>query len=71
MLTHNINNVVFEVPLLFHSRIYTHVLNRHHWMYAATAFNHAYGDAGLFCINASGHPQQLSDLAGNSPFNPQ
>ena len=33
-------------------------------MYSATAFNHAYADAGLFCINASGHPEQLGELAG-------
>ena len=29
------------------------VLNRYHWMYSATAYNHAYGDAGLFCIHAT------------------
>jgi len=46
-----------------YTRLYTHVLNRYHWMYGATAFNHAYGDAGLFCINASGPPEQLHDLA--------
>ncbi len=43
-------------------RLYTHVLNRHHWMYSATAYNHAYGDSGIFCINASAHPNQLADL---------
>lgn len=47
-----------------YTRLYTHVLNRHHWMYSATAFNHAYADSGIFCINASGHPGQLADLAG-------
>lgn len=45
-----------------YTRLYTHVLNRHHWMYSATAYNHAYGDSGIFCINASAHPTQLADL---------
>jgi hypothetical protein len=31
-------------------------------MYSATAYNHAYGDSGIFCINASAHPNQLADL---------
>ena len=43
-------------------RLYTHVLNRHHWMYSATAYDNAYGDSGIFCINASAHPNQLADL---------
>ena len=43
-------------------RLYTHVLNRHHWMYSATAYNHAYADSGIFCINASAHPSQLPEL---------
>lgn len=45
-----------------YTRLYTNVLNRHHWMYSATAFNHAYGDAGLFCINASAPPQNIGQL---------
>lgn len=45
-----------------YTRLYTHVLNRYHWMYSATAYNHAYGDSGIFCINASAHPSQLADL---------
>ena len=44
-----------------YTRLYTHVLNRHHWMYSATAFNHAYNDTGLFCISASAPPEQLSE----------
>jgi processing peptidase subunit alpha len=32
-------------------------------MYSATAYNHAYADSGIFCINASAHPSQLADLA--------
>jgi len=45
-----------------YTRLYTHVLNRYHWMYSATAYNHAYSDSGIFCINASAHPSQLTDL---------
>merc|ERR1719460_424133 len=32
-------------------------------MYSAAAFNHAYGDSGVFCINSSAHPTQLRSLA--------
>jgi len=46
-----------------YTRLYTHVLNRHHWMYSATAFNHAYNDTGLFCISASAPPEQLNETA--------
>ena len=45
-----------------YTRLYTNVLNRYHWMYSATAYNHAYSDSGLFCIQASAHPSQLRDL---------
>ena len=45
-----------------YTRLYTNVLNRFHWMFSATAYNHAYVDAGLFCIHASCHPSQLRDL---------
>ena len=38
------------------------VCRRHHWMYNATAFNHAYTDSGLFCIYSSAHPSQLREL---------
>merc|ERR1711922_111626 len=37
-------------------------MGRYHWMYSATAYNHAYSDSGIFCINASAHPSQLADL---------
>ncbi len=54
-----------------YTRLYTSVLNRHHWMYEATAFNHAYGDGGLFCIKSSGPPEKLADMTGiyNLMFN--
>lgn len=42
-----------------YTRLYLNVLNKHHWMYNATAYNHAYDDSGLFCIHASSHPSQL------------
>uniref|UniRef100_A0A2R5LI67 Mitochondrial-processing peptidase subunit alpha n=1 Tax=Ornithodoros turicata TaxID=34597 RepID=A0A2R5LI67_9ACAR len=45
-----------------YTRLYTNVLNRYHWMYNATAYNHAYGDSGLFCIHASADPSQLGDV---------
>lgn len=42
-----------------YSRLYLNVLNRYHWIYACTAFNHSYLDSGIFCINASSHPSQV------------
>ncbi|XP_050395760.2 mitochondrial-processing peptidase subunit alpha [Patella vulgata] len=45
-----------------YTRLYLNVLNRYHWIYNATAFNHAYNDSGLFCIYASAHPSQLREL---------
>ena len=46
-----------------YTRLYTNVLNRYHWMYSATAFNHAYMDSGVFCISSSAHPQQIGAMA--------
>ena len=45
-----------------YTRLYINVLNRYHWMYNATAYNHAFVDSGLFCIHASSPPSQLRDL---------
>lgn len=45
-----------------YSRLYTKVLNRYHWMYSATAYNHAYGDCGLFCVHGSAPPQHMNDM---------
>lgn len=45
-----------------YTRLYTNVLNRFHWMFSATAYNHAYVDSGVFCIHASAHPSQLRDM---------
>uniref|UniRef100_A0A1I7XEW0 Alpha-MPP n=1 Tax=Heterorhabditis bacteriophora TaxID=37862 RepID=A0A1I7XEW0_HETBA len=45
-----------------YTRLYTDVMNRCHWIYGATAYNHSYGDAGLFCIQASSDPEQINDV---------
>lgn len=45
-----------------YTRLYTNVLNRHHWMYSATAYNHAYTDSGIFCIHASAPPQSVRQM---------
>ena len=45
-----------------YTRLYTNVLNKFHWMFNATAYNHSYSDTGLFCIHSSAHPSQLRDL---------
>nr|KAF6280345.1 peptidase, mitochondrial processing subunit alpha [Pipistrellus kuhlii] len=41
------------------TRLYLNVLNRHHWMYNATAYHHSYEDTGLLCIHASADPRQV------------
>jgi processing peptidase subunit alpha len=45
-----------------YTRLYTNVLNHHHWMYSAAAQNHSYADTGFFTITASGPPQQLGQM---------
>uniref|UniRef100_A0A1Y1LEA8 Mitochondrial-processing peptidase subunit alpha n=1 Tax=Photinus pyralis TaxID=7054 RepID=A0A1Y1LEA8_PHOPY len=45
-----------------YTRLYTNVLNRYHWMYSATAYNHSYVDSGLFCIHASAPPTHVREL---------
>ena len=45
-----------------YTRLYTNVLNRYHWMYSATAYNHAYNDTGLFCIHASAPPTHVRGM---------
>ncbi|KAG1663939.1 Mitochondrial-processing peptidase subunit alpha [Nymphon striatum] len=47
-----------------YTRLYTNVLNRFHWMYNATAYNHAYDDGGIFCIHTSAHPSQFANTSG-------
>ncbi|XP_011506331.1 PREDICTED: mitochondrial-processing peptidase subunit alpha [Ceratosolen solmsi marchali] len=46
-----------------YSRLYINVLNRYHWLYSATAYNHAYIDTGLFCIHASATPSHVREMA--------
>ncbi|CAL7948100.1 unnamed protein product [Xylocopa violacea] len=45
-----------------YTRLYTNVLNRYHWLYSATAYNHAYADTGLFYIHASCTPSHVRDM---------
>lgn len=45
-----------------YTRLYTNVLNRYHWMYNATAYNHSYADTGLFCIHASATPAHVREM---------
>jgi len=45
-----------------YTRLYTRVLNKYHWLYSATAYNHAYNDSGIFCIHASCHPQSMVEM---------
>lgn len=44
------------------TRLYLNVLNRHHWMYNATAYHHSYEDTGLLCIHASADPRQVREM---------
>lgn len=39
------------------------LLFRYHWLYSATAYNHAYADTGLFCIHASSTPSHVKEMA--------
>ncbi|CAI4225722.1 unnamed protein product [Auanema sp. JU1783] len=45
-----------------YTRLYTEVMNRCYWVYAATAFNHSYADGGLFCIQASSDPAMINNV---------
>ncbi|CAG9575716.1 unnamed protein product [Danaus chrysippus] len=46
-----------------YTRLYTNVLNRYHWMFNATSYNHAYGDTGLMCVHSASPPARLHDTA--------
>ncbi len=46
-----------------YSRLYTHVLNRHHWIESAKVFNFAYSNTGLFGIHGSSLPSHARELA--------
>lgn len=44
------------------SRLFTHVLNRYHWVNSCAANNQSYEDTGLFSIQSSSDPSRLKDL---------
>ncbi|XP_065225475.1 mitochondrial-processing peptidase subunit alpha [Planococcus citri] len=44
------------------TRLYLNVLNKHHWIFSATAFNHSYIDTGLFCIHVSATPEHVGKM---------
>lgn len=37
------------------------LFRRYHWMFNATAYNHAYGDTGLFCVHSASPPNRIYD----------
>ncbi|KAF2027480.1 hypothetical protein EK21DRAFT_71919 [Setomelanomma holmii] len=45
-----------------YSRLYTNVLNQHHWVESCVAFNHSYTDSGLFGIAASCAPSHVAQM---------
>lgn len=46
-----------------YTRLYREVLNRHAWISSAMAFNHCYGDTGIFGIHAScDDPAHINNL---------
>ena len=45
-----------------YSRLYTNVLNQHHWVESCVAFNHSYTDSGLFGISASCSPTKVTQM---------
>lgn len=44
------------------TRLFTHVLNRYHWVNSCAAHNLSYEDTGLFFIQSSSDPARLKDL---------
>ncbi|KOB71635.1 Peptidase M16 inactive domain protein, partial [Operophtera brumata] len=56
-----------EVPLFPGSDLpeLSHVVigleSEYHWMFNATAYNHAYGDTGLFCVHSAAPPNRIYD----------
>ncbi|MCJ1332174.1 Mitochondrial-processing peptidase subunit alpha [Thelotrema lepadinum] len=45
-----------------YSRLYTNVLNQHHWVESCVAFNNSYIDSGLFGISASCSPTRIASM---------
>ncbi len=46
-----------------HSRLYTRVLNRHHWCSSCSAFSHTFNTSGLMGIQAACEPKQVGAAA--------
>ena len=45
-----------------YSRLYTNVLNQHHWVESCVAFNNSYTDSGIFGISASCSPTRIASM---------
>ena len=44
------------------TRLFTNVLNRHHWIHSCAANNSSYEDTGLFYIQSSSDPENMKSL---------
>lgn len=44
------------------TRLFTHVLNRYHWIHSSAAHNSSYEDSGIFYIQSSSDPSKLRSL---------
>lgn len=44
------------------TRLFTHVLNRYHWIHSSIANNASYEDTGLFYIQSSSEPSRIKSL---------
>lgn len=44
-----------------YARMYTELMNRHHWIYSVIAHNHSYSDSGVFTVTASSPPENIND----------
>ena len=45
-----------------YSRLYTNVLNQHHWVESCVAFNNSYTDSGIFGISGSCSPARIASM---------
>jgi len=45
-----------------HSRLYTRVLNQHHWVHSCTAFNSTFNETGMVGISAACEPAHAEDM---------
>jgi len=51
-----------HAELLFATNAFCDNGCRYHWIHNATAYNHSYGDAGVFCVHASADPSSVCSL---------